>query len=106
MQIPLNASVARLIVRCLENEAVQYIFGIPGEENIPLTDALNDSSIRFILVRHEQAASFMADIYGRLTGKAGVCMATLGPGAINLLLGAADAQTDSVPLVAIRPRPV
>jgi acetolactate synthase-1/2/3 large subunit len=101
MQNQLNASVARLIVRCLENEGVKYIFGIPGEENIHLTDALNDSSIRFILVRHEQAASFMADIYGRLTGKAGVCMATLGPGAINLLLGAADAQTDSVGLVAI-----
>jgi acetolactate synthase I/II/III large subunit len=93
--------VAALIVECLENEGVKYVFGIPGEENIRLTDAFNDSSIRFILVRHEQGASFMADIYGRLTGKAGVCAATLGPGAINLLLGVADAQTDSVPLVAI-----
>ncbi|MGD1087446.1 MAG: acetolactate synthase large subunit [Verrucomicrobiota bacterium] len=94
-------SVAALIVECLESEGVEYVFGIPGEENIRLTDSFNDSSIRFILVRHEQAASFMADIYGRLTGKAGVCVATLGPGAINLLLGVADAQTDSVPLVAI-----
>src|SRR5512133_154131 len=97
---PQSAStVAQLIVRCLENEGVQYVFGIPGEENIHLIDAFRDSSIRFILVRHEQAASFMADIYGRLTGRAGVCAATLGPGAINLLLGTADAQTDSAPLV-------
>ncbi|MFZ4777791.1 MAG: thiamine pyrophosphate-binding protein, partial [Terrimicrobiaceae bacterium] len=94
-------TVAQLIVRCLENEGVEYCFGIPGEENIHLVDALSQSSIRFILVRHEQAGSFMADIYGRLTGKAGVCIATLGPGAINLLLGTADAQTNSVPLVAI-----
>lgn len=94
-------SVADLIAQCLQSEGVEYVFGIPGEENIRLTDALNRSSIRFILVRHEQGASFMADIYGRLTRKAGVCAATLGPGAINLLLGAADAQTDSVPLVAI-----
>jgi acetolactate synthase-1/2/3 large subunit len=94
-------SVATLIVECLESEGVEYVFGIPGEENIRLTDAFNDSTIRFILVRHEQGASFMADIYGRLTGKAGVCAATLGPGAINLLLGTADAQTDSVPMVAI-----
>jgi acetolactate synthase I/II/III large subunit len=94
-------SVAALIVDCLEREGVEYVFGIPGEENIRLTDAINDSTIRFILVRHEQGASFMADIYGRLTGKAGVCAATLGPGAINLLLGVADAQTDSVPMVAI-----
>ncbi len=93
--------VAALMVECLENEGVRYVFGIPGEENIRLIDAFTDSSIRFILVRHEQGASFMADIYGRLTGKAGVCAATLGPGAINLLLGVADAQTDSVPLVAI-----
>jgi acetolactate synthase-1/2/3 large subunit len=77
------------------------VFGIPGEENIHFVDALNGSSIRFILVRHEQGAAFMADMYGRLTGRAGVCIATLGPGAINLLLGVADAHTDSAPLVAI-----
>lgn len=94
-------SVAELIVSCLEAEGVEYMFGIPGEENIRLVDATAGSKIRFILVRHEQGAAFMADIYGRLTGKAGVCTATLGPGAINLLLGVADAQTDSTPLVAI-----
>jgi acetolactate synthase-1/2/3 large subunit len=94
-------SVAKLIVKCFENEGVKYVFGIPGEENIHLIDALHNSSIRFILVRHEQAASFMADMYGRVTGTAGVCVGTLGPGAINLLLGTADAHTDSVPLLAI-----
>jgi acetolactate synthase-1/2/3 large subunit len=94
-------TVAKLVVRCLENEGVKYVFGIPGEENIHFIDALSSSSIRFILVHHEQAASFMADTYGRITGKAGVCIATLGPGAINLLLGTANAHTDSVPLVAI-----
>jgi acetolactate synthase-1/2/3 large subunit len=94
-------TVAKLVVRCLENEGVKYVFGIPGEENIHFIDALNSSSIRFILVHHEQAASFMADMYGRITGMAGVCIATLGPGAINLLLGTANAHTDSVPLVAI-----
>ncbi len=76
------------------------MFGIPGEENIHFTDALCRSSIRYVLVRHEQAASFMAEIFGRLTGRAGVCSATLGPGAINLLLGTADATTNSTPLVA------
>jgi acetolactate synthase I/II/III large subunit len=94
-------TVAKLIVKCFENEGVKYVFGIPGEENIHLIDALHNSSIRFILVRHEQAASFMADMYGRVTGTAGVCVGTLGPGAINLLLGTADAHTDSVPLLAI-----
>src|SRR5713101_7143761 len=93
--------VADLLVRCLENEGVACVFGIPGEENIHFTDALARSSIRYVLVRHEQAGSFMAEIFGRLTGRAGVCSATLGPGAINLLLGAADATTNSTPLVAI-----
>src|SRR5437016_1016812 len=96
-----EGDVARLIVRCLENEGVSHVFGIPGEENIHLVDALSESPIRYVLVRHEQAASFMAEVYGRLTGKAGVCSATLGPGAINLLLGTADATTNSAPLVAI-----
>ena len=94
-------SVADLLVRCLEHEGVTCVFGIPGEENIHLTDALARSSIRYVLVRHEQAASFMAEIFGRLTGRAGVCSATLGPGAINLLLGTADATTNSTPVVAI-----
>jgi acetolactate synthase-1/2/3 large subunit len=93
--------VAALIVRCLENEGVSHVFGIPGEENIHLVDALSRSSIRYVLVRHEQAASFMAEVYGRLTGKAGVCSSTLGPGAINLLLGVADATTNSTPVVAL-----
>src|SRR5256886_9773169 len=96
-----KSMTARLLVQCLENEGVQYIFGIPGEENIHFIDALRDSSIRYILTRHEQGASFMADIYGRLTGKAGVCSSTLGPGAINLLLGVADATTNSTPVVAL-----
>jgi acetolactate synthase I/II/III large subunit len=93
--------VADLLVRCLEHEGVTCVFGIPGEENIYLTDALSRSSIRYVLVRHEQAGSFMAEMYGRLTGRAGVCSSTLGPGAINLLLGAADANTNSTPLVAL-----
>src|SRR3984893_9810263 len=96
-----EGGAARLIVRCLENEGVTHVFGIPGEENIHLIDALSGSSIRYVLVRHEQAASFMAEIYGRLTGRAGVCSATLGPGAINLLLGVADATTNSSPVVAL-----
>ena len=96
-----GSTAARLLVTCLENEGVEYVFGIPGEENIHFIDALRDSSIRYILTRHEQGASFMADIYGRLTGKAGVCSSTLGPGAINLLLGTADATTNSAPLVAL-----
>src|SRR5271165_5047968 len=97
----IQKTVANLVISCLEAEGVEYMFGIPGEENIRLVDATAGSRIRFILTRHEQAAAFMADIYGRLTGKAGVCTATLGPGAINLALGVADAQTDSSPLVAI-----
>lgn len=96
-----NKTVAELVVSCLEAEGVEYMFGIPGEENIELVDATAQSKVRFILTRHEQGAAFMADIYGRLTGKAGVCTATLGPGAINLLLGVADANTDSTPLVAL-----
>src|SRR6478736_671398 len=96
-----ETSVAELIVRCLENEGVQHVFGMPGEENIHLVRALSESSIRYVLVRHEQAASFMAEVYGRITGIAGVCSATLGPGAINLLLGVADSTTNSTPLVAL-----
>ena len=97
----MSRTTAELIVKCLENEGVTHIFGLPGEENIYLLDALSRSGIRFILVRHEQGASFMADVYGRLTGKAGVCLSTLGPGSINLLLGVADAHTNSTPVVAI-----
>ncbi|MEM9330040.1 MAG: acetolactate synthase large subunit [Pseudomonadota bacterium] len=96
-----NLTAAQLLVRCLENEGVEYIFGIPGEENIAVMDALLDSKIKFIVTRHEQAAAFMADVYGRLTGKAGVCMSTLGPGATNLVTGVADANMDRAPVVAI-----
>lgn len=92
---------AKLFIKCLENEGVEYIFGIPGEENLDMMDALLDSDIQFITTRHEQGASFMADVYGRLTGKAGVCLSTLGPGATNLVTGVADANMDNAPLVAI-----
>ncbi|MFP4181469.1 MAG: acetolactate synthase large subunit [Thiohalospira sp.] len=92
---------AELFVRCLEREGVEYIFGLPGEENLDVMDALVDSDIRFVTVRHEQGAAFMADVYGRLTGRAGVCLATLGPGATNLITGVADANMDHAPLVAI-----
>ena len=90
-----------LLVKCLENEGVEYIFGVPGEETLDLMESLRTSSIRFILTRHEQAAAFMADAYGRLTGRPGVCISTLGPGATNLLTGVADAFLDKSPLVAI-----
>ncbi len=90
-----------LFLKCLENEGVEYIFGIPGEENLDLMDALLDSPIRFITTRHEQGAAFMADVYGRLTGRAGVCLSTLGPGATNLVTGVADANMDHAPMVAI-----
>lgn len=94
-------STAQLLVQCLENEGVEYVFGLPGEENLHVLHALKDSSIQFITTRHEQGAAFMADVYGRLTGKAGVCLSTLGPGATNLMTGVADANLDRAPLVAI-----
>ena len=92
---------AELLVRCLENEGVELVFGLPGEETLELMDALLGSRMRFIETRHEQGAAFMADVYGRLSGKAGVCLSTLGPGATNLLTGVADAYLDRAPLVAI-----
>ncbi|WHZ16523.1 MAG: acetolactate synthase large subunit [Nitrospira sp.] len=92
---------SELLVRCLEHEGVRHVFGVPGEENLDVMDALLDSSIRFVTTRHEQGAAFMADVQGRLTGKAGVCLSTLGPGATNLLTGVADAYLDRAPLVAI-----
>lgn len=94
-------NTAELLVRCLENEGVEYVFGLPGEENLHVLEALRHSSIQFITTRHEQGAAFMADVYGRLTGKAGVCLSTLGPGATNLMTGVADANLDGAPLVAI-----
>jgi len=94
-------NTAELLVQCLENEGVEYIFGLPGEENMEVLNALEHSSIQFITTRHEQGAAFMADVYGRLTGKPGVCLSTLGPGATNLMTGVADANLDCAPLVAI-----
>jgi acetolactate synthase-1/2/3 large subunit len=92
---------AELLVQCLENEGVKYIFGLPGEENLHILEALKASSIQFVTCRHEQGAAFMADVYGRLTGQAGVCLSTLGPGATNLITGVADANLDGAPLIAI-----
>src|SRR3990167_6766864 len=90
-----------LFVKALENEGVEYIFGIPGEENLDFLEALRTSKIKLILTRHEQAAGFMAATYGRLTGKPGVCLSTLGPGATNLVTAAAYAQLGGMPLVMI-----
>jgi acetolactate synthase I/II/III large subunit len=94
-------TAAELMVQCLENEGVSVVFGLPGEENIRFTTALAASPIRYVLTRHEQGAAFMAEMYGRVTGRAAVVSATLGPGAINMQLGVADATTNSTPLVAI-----
>ncbi|PYN41344.1 MAG: acetolactate synthase large subunit [Candidatus Rokuibacteriota bacterium] len=90
-----------LIVQCLEHEEVRYVFGLPGEEILDILDSLLDSRITFVPTRHEQGAAFMADAYGRLTGRPGVCLSTLGPGATNLATGVADANLDRAPLVAI-----
>jgi acetolactate synthase-1/2/3 large subunit len=94
-------NAAQFLIRCLEHEGVRFIYGLPGEETLALMDALLDSPIRFIETRHEQGAAFMADVHGRLTGTAGVCLSTLGPGATNLLTGVVDAYLDRSPLVAI-----
>lgn len=90
-----------LFVRCLEDEGVKYVFGIPGEENLDLLESLRESRIEFVLTRHEQAAGFMAATYGRLTGKTGVCMSTLGPGATNFVTAAAYAQLGAMPMMMI-----
>ncbi len=90
-----------LFVKALESENVEYIFGVPGEENLDLLDSLPNSDIKLILTRHEQGAGFMAATYGRLTGKAGVCLATLGPGATNLVTAAAYAQLGAMPMLMI-----
>jgi acetolactate synthase-1/2/3 large subunit len=90
-----------VFISCLEKEGVEYIFGIPGEENIDLLESIRTSNIKLIVTRHEQAATFMAATYGRLTGKAGVALSTLGPGATNLVTGVAFAQLGGMPLVVI-----
>lgn len=100
-QSTVKMNTAELLVKCLESEGAEYIFGIPGEENLDLMEAIEKSSIKFITTRHEQGAAFMADVYGRLTGKPGICLSTLGPGATNLVTGVADANLDGAPLVAI-----
>lgn len=90
-----------LLVECLEAEGVRYVFGLPGEENEDLLFSIHNSKVSFVACRHEQGAAFMADVWGRLSGQAGVCLATLGPGATNLVTGIADAHLDKAPLVAI-----
>src|SRR6202012_4222201 len=90
-----------LFVKALENEGVRFVFGIPGEENLDLLESLRNSKIQLILTRHEQAAGFMAATYGRLTGKPGVCLSTLGPGATNLVTSAAYASLGGMPMLMI-----
>ena len=90
-----------LFIKCLENEGVEYIFGVPGEENLDMLESLKDSSIELILTRHEQPAGFMAATIGRLTGKPGVCLSTLGPGATNFFTSAAYAQLGAMPMMMI-----
>ncbi|HEV2076028.1 MAG TPA: acetolactate synthase large subunit [Thermoleophilaceae bacterium] len=90
-----------VFVECLETEGVEYVFGIPGEETLDLNESLARSSVRFVPVRHEQGGAYMADVYGRLTGRAGVCLGTLGPGAMNLMTAVADAFLDRAPMVAL-----
>jgi acetolactate synthase-1/2/3 large subunit len=94
-------TAAQLFVKCLETEGVKYIFGVPGEENLELLEAVRTSSIQFVVTRHEQAAVFMAATFGRLTGKAGVALSTLGPGATNMVTAIAHAQLGGMPLVVI-----
>ncbi|HAU27704.1 MAG TPA: acetolactate synthase large subunit, partial [Alteromonas australica] len=90
-----------LFVKALEAEGVEYIFGIPGEENLDLLESLRTSTIKLILTRHEQGATHAAQGYARISGKVGVAIATSGPGATNLITGIADAQIDSTPMVCI-----
>ena len=98
---PKPVTGARLVVEALEREGVKHVFGYPGGAIMPVYDALTGSSLKHILVRHEQAAALAADAYGRVTGEPGVCLATSGPGATNLVTGIANAYLDSVPMVAI-----
>jgi|SRR3954447_10860716 acetolactate synthase-1/2/3 large subunit len=90
-----------LLVAALENEGVDRIFGIPGEENLDVVESLRSSRIELMLTRHEQAAAFMEAIYGRLTGRPGVCISILGPGALNFSTGAASAHLGAMPMILI-----
>ena len=97
----MSMKASDLFVRCLENEGIERVYGVPGEENEDLLFSLRDSDVDFVPTRHEQGAAFMANVHGRLTGNAGVCLGTLGPGATNLMTGVADANLDKAPLVAV-----
>ena len=90
-----------LLVSALENEGVEWIFGIPGEEFLDVVESLRPTRIKLVLTRHEQAAAFMAATHGRLTGKPGVCLTALGPGALNLTTGAAYAMLGAMPMVMV-----
>ena len=91
-----------LFVQCLEHEGIEYIFGVPGEENADFMMSLEQSErITFVLCRHEQGAAFMAEVYGRLTGNPAGCLGTLGPGAANLITGVADANMDRSPILVL-----
>src|SRR6201998_4749809 len=92
---------AELLVAALENEGVSQVFGVPGEENLAMVEAMRRSSIKLVVTRHEQAAAFMAATHVRLTGRPGVCLATLGPGALNLATGAAYALLGAMPMIMI-----
>ena len=93
---------SELLIRCLEEEGIEIIFGLPGEENADFMMALEKSEkIRFVLTRHEQGAAFMAEAYGRLTGNPAGCLSTLGPGATNLITGVADANMDRAPMIVL-----
>src|SRR4030095_1251357 len=96
-----NRRASDVFVECLEAEGVKYVFGIPGEETLDLHQSLASSSAPFLPVRTQQRGAYMADMYGRLTGRAGVCLGTLGPGAMNLVTAVADAFLDRSPLVAL-----
>src|SRR5688572_9382872 len=98
---PMEMTGAQIVCEVLKREGVDVVFGIPGGANLPLNDALGLSGLRFVLTRHEQGASHMADGYARSTGKPGVCFATSGPGATNLVTGLATANMDSIPVIAI-----
>lgn len=93
--------VSDLFLKCLETEGVERIFGVPGEENADFMISQEESSVDFVLCRHEQGAAFMAEAHGRLTGEVGVCLGTLGPGATNLITGVADANMDRAPMMVI-----
>jgi acetolactate synthase-1/2/3 large subunit len=96
-----KSKASDLLVAALESEGVERIFGVPGEENLDVLESLRNSKIKFVVTRHEQSAAFMAATYGRLTGKPGVCLSTLGPGALNFSTGAAYALLGAMPMILI-----